>query len=132
MTVYQYSNEEGKKGSIVLKEKVSNVFAKTTLENKTQSDCFDINDNGVCVLSGDILLKYFSIEQSSIDIIKETTISHSANINVVKWIDNKFVLTCDVNNKISIWDFDHKINVYDFTKIDIENPIRGVYLNYSF
>ena len=130
LTVYQYSNEEGKKGLIVLKEKVSNVFAKTTLENKTQSDCFDINDNGVCVLSGDILLKYFSIEQSSIDIIKETTISHSANINVVKWIDSKFVLTCDVNNKISIWDFDHKINVYDFTKIDIENPIRDITLVY--
>ena len=127
LSIYQYSSEESSKGSVSFKNKLFG-FTKTTIEDKKKSNCFDINEDNVCILSGDILLKYFTIDIKNSEIKTEPAISHNANINVVKWIKKSSVLTCDVDNKINIWNFDNKTCIYNFEPLTISNSLPDIFI----
>ena len=127
MIIYSFDSSE--QGKIVMQSKINSVFKKTTLENKQQTNMIDVNDsNNIVIVSGDILLRYFTIDSNNntqnteIQVMQEKNIFHNANINIVKWILNtSMLLTCDINNVIKIWDFASKTLIYEYKAIELEN-----------
>ena len=123
LSLFEFNEEEGLK----LKQKVNKIFEKNF--NDSVNDYFDINHEGIIAIAGENLLREIKLNDfvnNKVKVETVTEIFHVNQINVAKFINDNFLLTCDNKNIIKIWDFKNKKILAQFnnSKENKEIPIK--------
>ena len=123
LSLYEFNEEEGMK----LIQKINKIYEKNF--NDSVNDYFDINTEGKILIGGDNLLREIKLTDfinNKVKIETITEIFHINQINIVKFINDNILLTCDNKNIIKIWDYKNKKNISQFnnSKENKEMPIK--------
>ena len=105
LSLYEFNEEEGMK----LIQKINKIYEKNF--NDSVNDYFDINTEGNILIGGDNLLREIKLTDfinNKVKIETITEIFHINQINIVKFINDNILLTCDNKNIIKIWDYKNK------------------------
>ena len=124
LCIYEFLKEDV--GKIQNKKKLK-ISSKLSLENPQMLD-IDMNEMNVCAIGGNILLKTMFVDTSSyehLSVLSENSISHKADINFVKWVNNQILCTVDTSGNAKIWNYTTKTCIYEIDETS-KDPVVGL------
>ena len=105
------------------------ISAKVSFESEQRLG-LSINEENLCAVGGNIVLKWIDLTNTDYKINSESQISHKNDISQVKWLNSKNLITLDISNNIKCWNYQSKTLLYTFEhnetilRLEYDNIVR--------